>query len=554
MISIIIPAYRADATLKKCLKSIENQSYKDYEVIVIKDVLGASKARNRGIQKATGEFIFFLDADDILAEDALMKLSWEQADLVVSGYDPSTVMDYLKSPNKNIAFAFCWGKLFKTEIIKKHGIWFKGIEKHEDTEFIFNYLRYARTIKFIKDKTVIHIQPETGKGMEVFDASFDRAVLMTTLRQLIDDKALLDNCWKVLARVDAVRACRKFNILHPILSLKARKRYTPHIIFGTGSTARSLYEQCQKRGIRVDCFCDEAEKFTFCGLRVLNPQELKVLFPSARIMITTSNIKDVLARLKALGFKNFLFRKTAGLLSKVKLNGYARFCLENCIDANKNWNNESWLRSLDLLITERCTLKCRDCSNLMQYYKNPRDININYVAENLNEILQNYSVGEIRVIGGEPFLHKDYPRLISRLVADSRIKRIVIYTNGTIVPQASCLKSQKVFVMVTRYKDFAAKIPHIERVFNLFGVSYEIQNPIWTDCGKVEKRNRTDAELAKIYSECCSKNITLSNGRLHKCAFAANLARLDLGYGDPCDYCNGRPLNAKTIIPAIQKR
>lgn len=88
LVSIIIPAKNAQATIKKCIDSIVRQSYKNYELIVVNDgstdktaqiladypqarVLttpgtGPSKARNTGIAQAKGEFVAFTDADCVV--------------------------------------------------------------------------------------------------------------------------------------------------------------------------------------------------------------------------------------------------------------------------------------------------------------------------------------------------------------------------------------------------------------------------------------------------------------------------------------------------------
>ena len=96
-VSIIIPAYNAESTIKYTLVSVREQTYRDYELIVIDDGstdrtveivreladdrvkvfsyknAGLPTARNRGIQRATGEYIAFLDADDLWTKDKLEK-------------------------------------------------------------------------------------------------------------------------------------------------------------------------------------------------------------------------------------------------------------------------------------------------------------------------------------------------------------------------------------------------------------------------------------------------------------------------------------------------
>lgn len=94
-ISVVVPAYNASSTIIETIASVQKQTFSDFELIIINDgstdntleILntiqdsrikifsyengGLSVARNRGISHATGEFIAFLDADDLWASDKL---------------------------------------------------------------------------------------------------------------------------------------------------------------------------------------------------------------------------------------------------------------------------------------------------------------------------------------------------------------------------------------------------------------------------------------------------------------------------------------------------
>ena len=95
MVSVIIPAYNVELYLEQCVESILNQTYRNIEVIIINDgsidktgeiadrlkivderiiVIhnqnkGVSASRNDGLQKSTGDYIVFVDADDFLSDD-----------------------------------------------------------------------------------------------------------------------------------------------------------------------------------------------------------------------------------------------------------------------------------------------------------------------------------------------------------------------------------------------------------------------------------------------------------------------------------------------------
>lgn len=94
--SIVVPIYNVEEYLDKCLKSIKNQTFTDYEVILVNDgtkdnsmeiakkynykILnqsnkGLSEARNNGAKKAVGDYIIFLDSDDYLEKDLLKEVN-----------------------------------------------------------------------------------------------------------------------------------------------------------------------------------------------------------------------------------------------------------------------------------------------------------------------------------------------------------------------------------------------------------------------------------------------------------------------------------------------
>ena len=94
--SIIVPVYNVEEYIDDCLKSIFNQSFKDFEVIVVNDGTkdnsmdivknydvkvinqenaGLSDARNTGVKSSTGEYLLFIDSDDYIEKDLLKNIN-----------------------------------------------------------------------------------------------------------------------------------------------------------------------------------------------------------------------------------------------------------------------------------------------------------------------------------------------------------------------------------------------------------------------------------------------------------------------------------------------
>ena len=198
LISVILPIYKAERTIERCLDSILSQTHKEIEVICVVDgspdgcvdILyryasedrrvkvveqenkGPATARNAGLEKATGDFIGFVDADDFVDPhmfERLLVVS-EGSDLVNCGHLSffTDGTEKAKAPGLTGGFEavnadatgrllrgtpdYIWDKLFIAEIIRREGIRFPdGRIYGEDTVFLAKYLSHVKKAVFIGD-------------------------------------------------------------------------------------------------------------------------------------------------------------------------------------------------------------------------------------------------------------------------------------------------------------------------------------------------------------------------------------------------------------------
>src|SRR5690606_20859240 len=200
LISIIVPCYNVEAFIKKALQSIYLQTYTNWECILVddgskdqtkneidvwlkkdsrfkyfyQDNQGLSGARNTGLKKASGEFVYFFDSDDLIDSITLEDLNLlidSNIDIVIgknaitegqsnqiSGYleHYSHTLKHLSNNNKellkliveNPIICVAWNKLYRKSFLDAHQLFFKKNILHEDELWFFETLFHARAIIF----------------------------------------------------------------------------------------------------------------------------------------------------------------------------------------------------------------------------------------------------------------------------------------------------------------------------------------------------------------------------------------------------------------------
>jgi len=194
-VSIIVPVYNGSATLRRCVESVLNQEYTNFELILAddgsrdssgvlcdafaradsrvrvlhKENTGVSDTRNRAMDIAQGRYLQFLDADDWITPNAtklLVRTAEEnQCDLVVSDFyrvvgdrvspkgdidenGPLTREEYAAHMMENPAdfyYGVLWNKLYRRDIIEEHHLRMDPeISWCEDFLFNLEYIRFAR--------------------------------------------------------------------------------------------------------------------------------------------------------------------------------------------------------------------------------------------------------------------------------------------------------------------------------------------------------------------------------------------------------------------------
>ena len=191
-----------------------------------------------------------------------------------------------------------------------------------------------------------------------------------------------------------------------------------------------------------------------------------------------------------------------------------------------------------IIVTTKCTLKCKGCSQLIPCYEKPYDTELEVLTASLDNLIQNVDkCYAVDIIGGEPFLYKNIEELVELIKKYSKICQISFATNGTVKLSPTILKSLKDNRVLVRVSDYglirkqAEFIEQLEKNDIAVAFSTDMQ---WVDLGDGRSKGRTHEELKSIFKDCNSGKMckTLLNGRLYHCSRCANLYDLGMGFMD----------------------
>ena len=211
-VSVVIPAYNAEGTLRRMLDSVLGQTWRQMQIILVDDGstdgtleaaraaaendprltviarenLGVSSTRNAGLALCRGKYIRFVDADDTLPADSMEKMirraEQDGSELLIGGYDQyfgekrsyhnlagredtvpcDGIMDHLCGHANSYFYGVLWNKLFLRETVEREGCRFQeDLTWGEDFAFVMDYMAAVSRVSFMNE-SLYHYRRTAG--------------------------------------------------------------------------------------------------------------------------------------------------------------------------------------------------------------------------------------------------------------------------------------------------------------------------------------------------------------------------------------------------------
>lgn len=343
------------------------------------------------------------------------------------------------------------------------------------------------------------------------------------------------------------------------------------IMFGAGINGALCAYALQERDVDFLCFCDNdrsKQGSEYIGHPVYSPAECSRRYPQAAVLFDAYETSTSLKELKALGYETILFpatlfldmdcEKAAAYVTEKLGHGDEGYMFRDAVDAEQvfEWIDEYMvrgaryvnhrqetagainLRAMNLDLTDRCTLRCKNCLAMKPYFAERKDMPWELMERQIDRLTSLKWFRRYHVLGGEPFLYENLDKVLEKLCAAPEVEIINVITNATVVPDTRLmeqLQNPKVVIRVSYYGDLSREYQSLVEFCQKNGIKVRVQAQRWLDVGRALDVASNSQETQKRYSECCQRHgafFYTQNGKVTCCPFASNMYAMGMYESD----------------------
>jgi len=342
------------------------------------------------------------------------------------------------------------------------------------------------------------------------------------------------------------------------------------ILYGAGINGALCAFALHELDVEFLCFCDNdpaKQGSSYLGHPIYSLADCREHFPNAAVLVEVYALdKDGIDKLHEFGYQTILFpvplllgmdcERAAEFLTNRLERKEEGYSFRDEIDANQvfEWIDEYMIRgvgyanqkkemsrALNLDLTDRCTLRCKNCLALKPYFTNRTEMSWPEMERVIDRLLALKWFRRYHIMGGEPFLYASLDKVLEKLRAAPEVEHINILTNGTVVPNEAVLKQMedpRVVIRVSYYGDLSKNYRKLEEIGAERGIEVRVHAQRWQDIGRPLNAVSSEEETKARFEKCCQQGgsyFYVLNGKASLCPFATNTYKLGLYETDDGD-------------------
>lgn len=220
---------------------------------------------------------------------------------------------------------------------------------------------------------------------------------------------------------------------------------------------------------------------------------------------------------------------------------------------NKLVLHKVYFNYIEVPITTKCSLRCKECANLIQYYQHGENLDYKKIINDIYRLSQvTEKIEMLRILGGEPLLHPNLKEIIAEILKIQNIENIQIVTNGTIIFNADIihiLRNKRVSVDISNYKGVSRNYNKLIEQLRKNKIRFITQEVFeWTEQGSFVSQELSQKELESVLNLCRIDCISLFNGNIHLCPRSSHGNDLNIFKSNKLDYVNIRKAKTKKQV------
>lgn len=210
---------------------------------------------------------------------------------------------------------------------------------------------------------------------------------------------------------------------------------------------------------------------------------------------------------------------------------------------------------VNLCITQKCTLKCKNCNHLIPHFEPARHYDLDTIKQSVETLLQatNY-IYKFGILGGEVFLHPQIYDILQFLLASPQIGCIEILTNGTVIPGKKLLNilgNEKIFLRISDYGIRSSALNFCIHFLHKNEILYSVYSDLaWHNYGLSNKAQHKSADtLIQQFQKCSSAQCYHIKGtKLYHCPYSGSIEQLNLNGYPPIPSVNLLPTQNTALL------